>query len=171
MSLEQIKAAGPVKGGVTFFAAGFGFGYSPFASGTVGSIWGVVIVLGLYALDLSLAAYIAACIGLTLISIPVCDVAESVYKKKDDGRIVADEFLTFPICLAGLLPMMDEYWWLLPMAFCSNRFFDILKLPPARQFERIPGGAGITLDDAAASFYSLIANWAGFWFLTNVLGW
>lgn len=160
---------GPAKRAVTWLATGFGLGYSPFASGTVGSIWGVAIVLGLYALELSVARYIVACVGLTLLAIPVCHIAEQVFQRKDDGRIVADEFLTFPICMIGL-PVSMEYWWVLPMAFCSNRFFDILKIPPARQFESLRGGVGITLDDAAASLYSLGANWAVFWVATTYLG-
>lgn len=163
--------AGPVKRAVACIAAGLGLGYSPFASGTVGSLWGVVIVLGMTALELSLARYILMSVGLVLIAIPLCGIAEQVFQKKDDGRIVADEYLTFPLCLIGLTPYIYDYWWLLPMAFCSNRFFDILKLPPARQFERIPGGAGITLDDVASSLYSLAANWAAFWVATRWLGW
>jgi phosphatidylglycerophosphatase A len=165
----EIKQAGPVKRAITFAATGFGLGYSPFAPGTVGSLWGVAIVFGMTALDLSVGRFIAMSVGLTLIAIPLCGVAEQVFQKKDDSRIVADEYMTFPICMIGL-PVSWEYWWVLPMAFCSNRFFDILKLPPARQFERIPGGAGITLDDAAASVYSLGANWAVFWVATTWLG-
>ena len=158
-----------VKRGITHLATGFGLGYSPFASGTVGSLWGVLIVLGLSALDIGLAVYIGICVALTALAIPICHIAEQVFQKKDDGRIVADEFLTFPICMIGL-PVSMEYGWVLLLAFCSNRFFDILKLPPARQFERIPGGAGITLDDAASSIYSLAANWAVFWVATTQLG-
>ncbi len=167
---SQSTQVGPVKRAITFLATGFGFGYSPFASGTVGSLWGVVIVLGMTALELGTARYALMCVGLTLIAIPLCGIAEQVFQKKDDGRIVADEYMTFPLCLIGLTPYIYDYWWLLPMAFCSNRFFDILKLPPARQFERIPGGAGITLDDAASSIYSLAANWAVFWVATRWLG-
>jgi phosphatidylglycerophosphatase A len=154
---------------VTAIASGFGLGYSPFASGTVGSIWGVVIVLGLAALNLSLPVYIVVCIALTVLAIPICQVAEQVFQKKDDGRIVADEFLTFPICVIGLTPYFADHWWLLPFAFCTNRFFDIIKLPPADQMEHLSGGVGITLDDAAASFYSLIANWAAFLLFTRLL--
>lgn len=168
MNLEHAQP-GYVKRVVTLFATGFGLGYSPFASGTVGSLWGVVIVLGMTALNLTVPQFILMSLGLMLIAIPICGMAEQVFQKKDDGRIVADEFMTFPLCMLGL-PVAWEYWWVLPMAFCSNRFFDILKLPPARQFERIPGGAGITLDDAASSLYSLAANWAVFWVATTYLG-
>jgi phosphatidylglycerophosphatase A len=156
---------------VTALASGLGFGYSPVASGTVGSLWGVLIVMGLALLELSLPRYIGVCVVLTVVAIPICHVAEQVYQKKDDGRIVADEYLTFPICLIGLTPMLAEHWWLLPFAFCSNRFFDIIKLPPARQMEFLRGGVGITLDDAFASLYSLAANWLAYWVLAVQLGW
>jgi len=156
-----------VKKIIAFIATGLGFGYSPFAPGTVGTLWGIPIV---YAMScLSLPVYVAVCVGLTLLAIPVCHIAEKHFGKKDDGRIVADEYLTFPIGLIGLYPYLSEYWWLMPMAFCCNRFFDILKLPPARQFESIPGGAGITLDDAAAAVYSLAVNWVMFYIITTWL--
>lgn len=155
-----------MKKGIAFIAAGLGLGYSPVASGTVGSLWGVLLVYAMSGLDLGV--YIAVCVGLALLSMPICDIAEQVFGKKDDGRIVADEYLTFPICMIGLYPFMTEYAWLLPMAFVSCRFFDIIKLPPARQFDRnLKGGLGITLDDVASSIYSLAANWGLFWAVTR----
>lgn len=155
---------------IAFVATGFGLGYSPFASGTVGSLWGVALVYAMRRLELG--PYVLVCVGLALLSIPICHVAEQVFGKKDDGRIVADEYLTFPICMIGLYPYMAEHIWLLPVAFCSNRFFDILKLPPARQFDRKwGGGLGITLDDVASSIYSLGANWAMFLLATRFWGW
>ncbi len=127
--------------------------------GTVGSIWGVAIVLPLSVLSTS--AYVAWTFLLTLLAIPVCGMAEKSLRKKDDRRIVADEFMTFPICMIGL-PVSLEFWWVLPMAFVTNRFFDIVKFPPARQLEQVEGGAGIVLDDAAAAVYSLVLNHALF---------
>lgn len=155
------------------FATGFGLGLSPVISGTVGSLWGVVLVLAMAGFPVMIYAPVAFL--LVLLAIPVCDVAERYFQKKDDGRIVADEFMTFPICMIGL-PVSLEFWWVLPMAFVTNRFFDIVKLPPARGFERLGGGAGIVLDDAAASAYSLILNHALFRLIVGLglleyLGW
>ncbi len=154
-------------------ATGFGLGLSPVISGTVGSLWGVVLVLAMATL--SVPVYVLIAFLLVLLAVPVCDVAERYFQKKDDGRIVADEFMTFPICMIGL-PVSLEFWWVLPMAFVTNRFFDIVKLPPARQFERIGGGAGVVFDDAAASAYSLILNHALFRLIVGLglleyLGW
>ena len=41
--------------------------------------------------------------------------------------------------------------------FILFRIFDITKLPPARQFERFPGGLGIMADDVAAAIYANLA--------------
>ncbi len=143
---------------VTFFATGFGLGYSPIASGTVGSLWGLVIVWGMTHLNMPAWLYAFSCLVLILLAIPVCTIAEGSFGGKDDGRIVADEFMCFPVCMMGL-PFSLEYAWLTVVAFGTFRFFDIVKIPPARQCERLPGGAGIVLDDAVAAVYSLITNW------------
>lgn len=140
-----------------FLATGAGLGFSPVASGTVGSVWGVLLVWLMQ--PLSAAAYAALCLGLTLIAVPICGGAEKVFGRKDDGRIVADEYLTFPICMIGL-PFTP---WLVAVSFLSNRFFDILKPPPARQLQALHGGIGIVIDDVLATFYSLAFNHLVYW--------
>ncbi|HMP73454.1 MAG TPA: phosphatidylglycerophosphatase A [Kiritimatiellia bacterium] len=154
---------------VLALAVGFGLGFSPIASGTFGALLGLPIVYFLFPHLGGIVGQIIAAILLTLLAIPICDVAEKHYRKKDDGRIVADEYLTFPICMIGLpyaAPAM------LLTAFLTNRFFDILKPPPARLIDTImPGGAGITLDDAVAALYALGANWLLYLYLLKPMGW
>jgi len=139
-------------------ATGLGLGYSPWAPGTVGSAWGVLIVILLYpALPWPRQALLS--VGLALVAIPICDTAEKHFGKKDPHCIVADEYLTFPISMIGL-PVAWSTWWILPIAFISNRFFDIVKLPPANQLQRLRGGWGIVMDDVFAALYSLGFNHA-----------
>lgn len=136
-------------------ATGFGLGYSPVAPGTVGSVWGVLIVWAINS-NAGWVVQLAAAAAMAIAAIPACDVAEKAFGQKDDHRIVADEYLTFPICMIGLPPLP----WVLAVAFLSNRFFDIVKLPPARGLQRLRGGLGIVIDDVFASAYSLAFNWA-----------
>jgi len=133
-------------------ATGAGLGYSPVASGTFGTLPGLLIVSALW--HLGLTVQILACIVLAVLAVPLCEAAEDYFGGKDDGRIVADEFMTFPICMVGL-PLNP---WVLVMAFMTNRLFDILKPPPARSLQDLHGGFGIVIDDVFSSFYSLLAN-------------
>lgn len=143
-----------------FIAIGFGLGLSPVASGTAGAVLGILIlfIMG----SLSLTWQIAACIALTVVAIPICGVAEDHFGKTDDGRIVADEFLTFPICMLGL--PWATHLWLLPVGFVMNRIFDIVKPPPARQAQDLVGGIGIVMDDFFSCLYALAVN-HGIWYV------
>ena len=142
-----------------WLATGFGLGFSPVASGTAGSLPGVLAAWLLARVPWWVAAVAAA--AMTLLAIPICDAAERHYGKKDDGRIVADEYLTFPICVIGL-PIL-EHPWLLAVAFVVNRGLDIVKPAPARQAQELKGGLGIVTDDFVSSLYALLAMHV-FWY-------
>ena len=141
-----------------FVASGFGLGLiAPVAPGTVGSIPGVALA---YATTLLPAwLQIPICLGLTLLAIPICDVAEKALGVKDDGRITADEWMLYPIALIGI-PLWELPWWMMIVFFCVVRIVDIIKPPPARGLQSIPGGRGIVIDDFIANLYSLAINWA-----------
>jgi len=132
-------------------AMGFGLGLSPVASGTVGSLLGVALAWAIA--PLSWVGQTLAVVLMILASIPVCHEAERQFGKKDDGRVVADEYVTLPLCLIGI-PWMSHLW-LLCVAFLVHRALDIWKPPPARQMQNIPGGLGIVLDDVVSSLYGL----------------
>lgn len=143
-----------------FAATGFGLGLiAPIAPGTLGSLPGVL--LALWVTQQHLPLQLCVCLGMTLLAIPICDVAERVLGKKDDGRICADEWMLFPICVIGL-PLL-QHLWLVPVCFVVARVCDIIKPPPARQLQAIHGGFGIVIDDFFASLYALAINHAVYW--------
>ena len=142
-----------------FVSAGFGLGYAPVASGTFGALLGCAIVWAISVAELSVAQQIGLCVLLTLASIPICGAGEKVFKKKDPGKVVADEFLTFPICMIGLCGLWQEHVWLMPVCFVVSRATDIIKPYPAFRSQKLPGGLGITIDDAIANIYALGINW------------
>ncbi|MCL1910280.1 MAG: phosphatidylglycerophosphatase A, partial [Kiritimatiellaeota bacterium] len=139
--------------------------YAPVASGTFGALLGCGIVMTMTALPLP--HQIAICVALTLVSIPICAAGEKVFKQKDPGKVVADEYLTFPICMLGLYDKWMDYWWLMPVCFLVSRVMDILKPFPAYRSQKLPGGLGITIDDAIANIYALAVNWAIFRIAVN----
>lgn len=150
-------------------ATGFGLGLSPVASGTFGALLGVPLT---YLLFSPLAGQwgwqLAIAVALVLVSVPVCDRAEKALGgKKDDGRIVADEYLTVPLTMIGL-PLSPV---MLLTAFLTHRIFDILKPYPARGLQRLKGGLGITIDDAFSSVYALGVNWLLYVYLLQPQGW
>lgn len=165
-SMELAKAATWRKP-IVLLATGFGLGLSPLASGTAGALLGLPLMLLLkpfwsaYGCS-HLPAQISVALGLMLLAIPVCAVAEKHFGRKDDVRVVADEFLTFPI---GLLALPLEPG-VLALAFFTNRCFDVLKPFPAYRLQRLPGGWGIVLDDVVAASYSLLVNHAVYWLLS-----
>ena len=142
-------------------ASGFGLGLvAPFAPGTFGSLPGVALAYALAALPAW--AQIPLCLVLTLAAIPVCDAAEKTLGIKDDGRITADEWMLYPIAFVGI-PLAALPWWSMLVFFAVVRAIDIIKPPPARQLQCIPGGRGIVIDDFFANLYSLAINWLIVW--------
>ncbi len=135
-------------------ATGFGFGFSPVMPGTVGTLWGLPLAWAVMQIPL-LAAQIIVCAALTLLAVPLCAAAEKkLGKGKDPGCIVADEYLTLPICFLGL-PFTPG---VLVAGFVLHRLFDITKPPPIYQLQRIKGGVGIVVDDLVAALFALACN-------------
>ncbi len=153
-----------------------GLGYAPVASGTFGALPGALLayaaaVVAAHSgapLAWQVAGQVVVAVGLSALVIPVCDAAEHLLGEKDDGRIVADETWTFPVCTIGL-PLLSAPW-LLAVAFVVNRVCDVIKPPPARRLQDLHGGFGIVVDDFIACLYALAINHAICW-STLALGW
>lgn len=150
---------------VLLLATGFGLGLSPVASGTAGALLGVAIVSAMAPLGWVWQAVLA--VGMVLLAVPICGKAETYFGRKDDRRIVADEYLAFPLCALGL--PLAEHPWLLAAAFVTNRLLDIIKPPPAKQAQKIQGGAGVVLDDVISSLYALAVNHAIWWVVRELV--
>ena len=140
-----------------FVATGCGISlFVPFAPGTFGSLPGVALAYAIALLPVW--AQIPACLALTLLAIPVCGRAEAILGIRDDGRISADEWMLFPIAVVGL-PLLSLPWWAMAVFFGVVRLIDIIKPPPAKRLQSLPGGRGIVVDDLIANLYALAVNW------------
>jgi len=122
--------------------------------GTVGTLWGIPLAWAVSQIP-SVGLQVVTCIALTLLAVPICSAAEKqLGKGKDPGCIVADEYLTLPICYLGL-PFTP---WVVLSGFVLHRIFDITKPPPIRQLQNLKGGTGIVIDDFAAALIALAFN-------------
>ena len=120
-----------------------GVGYVPFLPGTAGSLVGLALA-GLLRADpahQAISAAVAAGLGLWS-----AGPAARAMGKADPGPIVIDEVAGMMVALAAL----PATWELYLIGFLLFRFLDVLKPPPLRQLERLPGSWGIMLDDLAA---------------------
>jgi len=122
--------------------------------GTIGALWGIPLSWALLRIP-SLIGQIVACVVGVLFAVYICAKAEPLMDRgKDPGCIVADEYLTLPICYLGLAFTPT----VLISGFLFHRIFDITKPPPIKQVQRIPGGVGIVIDDVLAALLALACN-------------
>lgn len=133
---------------IKLIASGFGLGYAPFASGTFGTLLGVLILLLLS--KLTPTEYLIFTIVLFFISVFISSKAEKIYNKKDAGVIVIDEVCGFIVTMAFIQPSLYSILF----GFAYFRLFDILKPWPASAFNRMHGGFAVVLDDVSAGIYA-----------------
>ena len=143
-------------------ATWFGCGYAPKAPGTAGALGAIVVAIPLWRL----AGFSGWEFGaLSTIALwPAIRVSGIVAREsglKDPQIVVVDEVLGTWLTLAGATRIS---WVSLGLAFLLFRVFDIWKPPPVRQTERLPGGAGIVLDDMVAGVYGALVLFALGWF-------
>lgn len=147
-----------------WMATGMGFGLLRPFPGTWGSLPPVALALGLAMAKVDPRHIDMALAGVGLVFGIGCLVfgasAEKRFGKKDPGSVVADEFAGQSLALMWL-PWSggnDRIIATCVIAFLSFRFFDIVKPPPARAWQRFDGGLGILIDDLVAGFYALVAT-------------
>ncbi|MEK7284190.1 MAG: phosphatidylglycerophosphatase A [Acidobacteriota bacterium] len=133
----------------------FGAGRSPIVPGTVGT---------LAAMPLAIAAqrflpawwFLAAAAGLALLGVWVSGVAARDLGRHDPGPVVIDEAAGIFVTLLFQPPGARTFLFY-SLGFVLFRAMDIIKPPPARSAERLPGGWGIVMDDLIAGVYANLA--------------
>ena len=134
---------------VLFVSTGGFIGKIPFAPGTFGSLWGIPICYGLSRINL-LGALLCTVLFI-LAAIWIAGISEEILGAKDPRAIIIDEVAGFSVALLGL--PFDGFT--VAVGFIIFRIFDVVKPFPIRLLERkLPGGAGVVLDDVAAGIYS-----------------
>lgn len=123
----------------------------PWASGTFGSLLGIVLYLAVLQVTTSLVPTAILLALATVIAIGVASRAEQLLDEHDSGKIVLDEIVGMAIALAGFPPT----WTNIVVIFVLFRVLDIVKIWPASYCDRkMPGGAGVVLDDVVSGIYA-----------------
>lgn len=179
MPASAAPAAAPRRATALFMAAhparwialGFGSGLSPWAPGTVGTLWAwlAFLVLDRWLDDAGWALAIGA--GL-VVGWWACTRTARDLGQGDPGAIVWDEVVAFWIVLWLVMP---AGFWGQAAAFALFRFFDAWKHGPVkwadRAFKGRPGerpgwaqGFGILFDDLVAALLALLVLALWRWF-------
>ena len=136
---------------VILMATWWGTGYSPLASGTVGTLAAIPLYLVLARLPLPL--YILTLVPFFFFSCWVAGVAEEIFAEKDSGKIVIDEVVGYLVTMTGA----PFSWRAVILGFFLFRFFDVVKVSPANIIDRrLKNGWGVVLDDVVAGMYACV---------------
>lgn len=140
---------------ILFIAKGCNVGNVPVMPGTFGTLVGIPICFLLSFLNTpsGVPFFALFAIALTLFAVWIAEEAVNILKVKDPGCIVIDEIAGFTVTMIGVGFSLTS----VVLAFLIFRFFDILKPFPVKFLEeKIPGGAGVVLDDIAAGIMANI---------------
>ncbi len=142
----------------------FGIGLVGKGGGTVASIvtlalWWLVAQSSLTSNAIAVGTAVFAVFA-TLIGIPAGTIVAAESGKKDPSEVVIDEVAGQTIALIAV----PTHWKYAIASLILFRAFDIIKPPPVRQLEQLPGGTGIMMDDVAAGILALVIVQALHWF-------
>ncbi len=133
-------------------ATSFYAGYAPKAPGTAGALAGVLLVYLLHRFAYFTSYHMAVFVLVVLWpAIWASNELIRQLKQKDPQIIVVDEVLGQMLAVLGA--SLDSPWTY-GAAFALFRLFDIWKPFPIWALEKIPGGAGVLLDDLMAGLYA-----------------
>ena len=136
----------------TLFVSVFGVGFIPIASGTFGSLAGIIIGYILYYINNNLLYFTIPV--LFILGIFCSNIYQKQTGEKDSSVIVIDEVVGQ---LIAMLFIIDDPL-LVFISFILFRIFDVFKPWPASYADsKIKGGLGVMLDDVVAGIYALIS--------------
>ena len=158
-----------------FIGTAFGLGLSPVMPGSFGALLGVVfhvsIVLFLpsdYHLPLLIVVFLSVCTANHILF----PWAKEYWHNPDSEHFVLDEaagYLFVPI-----LFRQGELWPVVIWGFILFRFFDMIKMPIARQIDQKMHNAwGVILDDIVSAIYAVVTmfilSWVGPFTIGNII--
>ena len=158
-----------------FIGTAFGLGLSPIMPGTFGALLGVVfhvsIVLFLpsnYHLMLLMIVFLSVCVANHILF----PWAKEYWQNTDSEHFVLDEVAGY--LFVPILFQQGKFWPVVIWGFILFRFFDIIKMPIAKQIDQKMHNAwGVILDDLVSAIYAVVTmafiSWAGPFKIGNII--
>ena len=163
--------------GPWFSATAGGLGHMWPASGTWGSLPPALLMVGMAWTPapgwVHMLVQLVLAVLASIACVRVGDRVEQFAGRKDPGVVVIDEVagmaLTLVLSLLGValwsggIARLGESMPLtLPLAVAAGGFFwfrvmDVIKPPPARRLQAVPGGLGVLIDDLVVAPYAALA--------------
>jgi phosphatidylglycerophosphatase A len=134
---------------VYLFATFFGSGYMPLAPGTAGTLAAIPLYL-LLAFFLSPFYYVIITAVLFIAGVLAADFVSKQMGGADPKMVVIDEVVGYLVVMFLFPPTFRT----VILGFLVFRALDVLKPPPAYQFDRMEGGFGIMMDDVVSGIYA-----------------
>lgn len=125
----------------------FYVGHLPRMPGTYGSLFALLFIL-FFPADPGI--YLLITIPVLVVGLWSAGAYAKKLKRHDPSAVVIDEVIGMLITFFAI----PKSALTLTAGFVLFRLFDVLKPPPIRRIENLPGGFGIVLDDVAAGLYS-----------------
>ncbi|RKY42670.1 MAG: phosphatidylglycerophosphatase A [Candidatus Makaraimicrobium thalassicum] len=125
----------------------FGIGRISVAPGTWGSLAGLALCLFLHG---NIFLYVFVFLTLFAAGVISAGRIEAETGRKDPPSVIIDEFA----CIFAVFLFVPLSPLTILTGFILYRIIDIVKPPPIRSLENLPGGWGIMLDDLAAALYT-----------------
>jgi len=149
-----------------------GAGLLPIAPGTWGSAVTVVVMAALHGVAglwggllpvattwrVAVLLWAGVLLVIALLGLRIGDRAAEDWGEEDPGAFVLDEVVGQGLALLPLLFVLPRPLPPLPLAagFLLFRVLDVIKPPPCRRLEGLPGGLGIMADDLMAGVYAAV---------------
>jgi len=134
-----------------WIATCFKVGYLPFAPGTWGSVFAILLWWVLLK-DLNTYIFGAIIIIFLLIGIVVSNIIIDQSGDHDPSYIIIDELVGQWLALF----LIPDGFFNIAISFILFRFFDIIKPWPIRLIEKLPKGLGVMSDDLSAGLITLV---------------
>lgn len=133
-----------------WIATVFFIGHLPLAPGTWGSA--ASLLIWYFIPEMNMIVFSSIIIILFILGLISAKKVAEHENNPDPSKVVIDEWVGMWITLL----IVPKTWQWMAGSFLLFRFFDISKLFPMRQIEKLKKGWGIMLDDVVAGIYSLL---------------